>query len=440
MTLSWIDITNFMIISTAFAISILGLMAVLRVHHIGDWERRFLTIFFGFLIAYSVSAFSVQISLTVRDARLEPFSALALFLESLFSSLLMPMLCIYLLHLCQEPVRCALFYVVSALWSLYLALLIFTQFSKDIYYFEENVYHRGPLYPVLLIPPILLLLTALGGLIRRRAKLSDRQRISLFVYISIPMIAMLIQAVSYGIRFIVLGTAIATIFLFFEIFNDQVEQTIRQEQALNEKQFHVRTLQMRPHFIYNTLSNIYYLCDQDPSAAKDLIDNFLTYLRKNFSAMDTLNMLPFTDELEHVRAYLAVVQARFGDMLRVAYDIDYDRFYLPPLTLEPIVENAVKHNLDNDSPPLDICIRTKQLENGSMVIVENSGEDFSISEEALANISKDTSTPHIGIANVRERLLAMCGGTLTIGPRPEGGTIVTITLPDQSPASSSSPS
>ena len=435
MTLSWIDITNFMIISTAFAISILGLMAVLRVHHIGDWERRFLTIFFGFLIAYSVSAFSVQISLTVRDARLEPFSALALFLESLFSSLLMPMLCIYLLHLCQEPVRCALFYVVSALWSLYLALLIFTQFSKDIYYFEENVYHRGPLYPVLLIPPILLLLTALGGLIRRRAKLSDWVKLAdrLVPHVAIVIAGMLvvfflIDRVNKAMNFIDNGLTKGLLL------------TIRQEQALNEKQFHVRTLQMRPHFIYNTLSNIYYLCDQDPSAAKDLIDNFLTYLRKNFSAMDTLNMLPFTDELEHVRAYLAVVQARFGDMLRVAYDIDYDRFYLPPLTLEPIVENAVKHNLDNDSPPLDICIRTKQLENGSMVIVENSGEDFSISEEALANISKDTSTPHIGIANVRERLLAMCGGTLTIGPRPEGGTIVTITLPDQSPASSSSPS
>ena len=148
-------------------------------------------------------------------------------------------------------------------------------------------------------------------------------------------------------------------------------------------------LQMRPHFIFNTMMSIYSLCNQDARKARQVTLDFTTYLRKNFTAIASEKLIPFSEELEHTRAYLAVEQAQFDDMLVVDYDITVTEFCLPPLTLQPIVEN--------------------------------SGADFD---------PQDDNEPHIALNNIRQRLEMMCGGSMTIKPRVGGGTIVTVTIPD----------
>jgi LytS/YehU family sensor histidine kinase len=167
------------------------------------------------------------------------------------------------------------------------------------------------------------------------------------------------------------------------------------------------------------MMSIYYLCKQDPDKAQQVTLDFTTYLRKNFSAIASEKLIPFTEELEHTRAYLAVEQAQFEDILFVDYDTPHTDFYLPPLTLQPIVENAVKHGMDPDSEPLHIFIRTEKTESGSEITVENSGADF---EPA------DDNEPHIALKNIQQRLEMMCRGKMTINPREGGGTIVRITI------------
>ena len=162
---------------------------------------------------------------------------------------------------------------------------------------------------------------------------------------------------------------------------------------------------------------IYYLCKQDADKAQQVTLDFTTYLRKNFTAIASDHTIPFAEELEHTRAYLAVEQAQFEDNLSVEYDTPHTRFRLPPLTLQPIVENAVKHGMDPDSDPLHITIRTRETEAGSEILVSDNGPGY---EPAVDN------EPHIALANIRQRLEMMCGGTLDIMPRDGGGTVVRV--------------
>ena len=178
---------------------------------------------------------------------------------------------------------------------------------------------------------------------------------------------------------------------------------------------------MRPHFIFNTLMSIYYLCDQDPDLAKGTILDFTNYLRGNFTAIASEKPVSFKDELKHTAAYIKVEQVRFKDSIKVTYDTPYTEFRIPPLTLQPLAENAIKHGLEPDRAPMKLTIRSIKEDGCAKVIVENTGTAFS---------KRDNDDPHIALDNIRERLKITCRGTLTISPREGGGTVVTMTIPD----------
>ena len=182
--------------------------------------------------------------------------------------------------------------------------------------------------------------------------------------------------------------------------------------------------QIRPHFIYNTLSSIYVLCRNHSPRTLQVLEDFMDYLQANFTAVAADKPIPFADELKHTKAYLAVESARRDDLLSVTCDTPHTEFDLPALTLQPIVENAVKHGSGSERFHLEIVIRTAKTASGSEITVEDNGPGFG----AETAEQKDT---HIGLANVRERLELMCGGTLSIRSGAEGGTAVTIRIPDK---------
>ena len=119
-------------------------------------------------------------------------------------------------------------------------------------------------------------------------------------------------------------------------------------------------------------------------------------------------------------------QAQFEDKLFVEYDTSHVHFRVPPLTLQPIVENAVKHGMNPDSAPLRIRITTRRTGSGSEIIVEDNGPGF---EPEDGFEPTDDSEPHIALKNIRERLKIMCGGTLEITPNETGGTSVRLVIP-----------
>ncbi len=419
-----IDLINFSAAVTGLVIVLLGLFFTLAVNSLEKWTRRFFVALFSVAAAYVASDLLSQVSLIFLGPDYAVLSRIAVFCESFFSSLLMPMITVYLLRCSGERrKRTPLFASMLTLWLVYVALLIFTQFSTEIYSISnKNVYQRGPWYFMLLVPPAAMMIMNCISLFFRRKQLTKKQRAAFTVYLLIPLGCMLIQMFSYGLLMIVIGTSVSAMIMFVFILLDQVDHSIRQQKENAAQQASITVLQMRPHFIYNTLMSIYYLCKQDAEKAQQVILDFSSYLRKNFTAIAKADAIPFEEELEHTRAYLAVEQARFKDQLLVEFDTPFTDFRIPPLTLQPIVENAVKHGMDPELEPLFISISTRRQDGYAEITVDDSGPGYQ---------PADDNEPHIGLDNVRERLKMMCKGDLTISRRDCGGTIVTIRIPVQ---------
>ena len=423
---TFIDLMNFAIVVSGLTMALSGFILALSLRSLGKETRLFFIAFFCIMTAYTASDLLSQIFLAL-SGEFATHSKTAIFLESFFASLLLPLLTRFLLY-CgggEEQSKSPWLYVSATLWELYLLLLVVTQFTDKIYTITlENVYLRGPFYPVLLCPPALLMLVNLLLLLRLRRRLSARQTGAFLTYILLPLAAMLVQMVNYGLLLIVFATACSALIMFTQVVREQMERIVRQMEENARQQADIMVLQMRPHFIYNTLSSVYYLCESDPKRAQRVLGDFTAYLRQNFSAVAKRGLIPFSEELEHTRAYLTVEKNRYETLLFVEYDTPHIAFYLPPLTLQPIVENAVKHGVDPELSPLHIRIRTRQAEGESVIIVEDTGQGFAP--------SKDESGVHIGIDNVTGRLRFMCGGQLEITQSESGGTVVTIRIPDKS--------
>ena len=249
-----------------------------------------------------------------------------------------------------------------------------------------------------------------------------------FVSCIIFLIAQPVRTPCYAFLTMILACSIFTLILFLHVLALNVKIYTEQKYKLDEKDYYVKTLQIRPHFIFNTLSNIYYLCELDPMKAQTVIDDFTIYLRKNINAVSKQELISFEEELSHTKAYVSVAKARYEDLLIVTYDTPLLNFKLPPLTLEPLVENAVKYALDPDSNPLQIMIRTRLENSYNVITVENTGADFPTDDNYESCSSPKDNDSHIGLDNIKSRLAFSCGGSLNLARRPNGGTIATIRI------------
>ncbi len=410
-------LANFAILVCGIVVALFGLMTTLLINPSNKMDRVYFSSFFILLGLSTASQLICELS------NVAFISQITMFISSLFSSMVIPPLTLYMLRWAGKTWRRSLlFSVVSILWITYFILLIVAQFTKFIYYFTpDSAYHRGPLYPILLVPIVLFMLINLIGLYRYRSALTFRQRISFLSYLVIPLICMLIQMLFYGLLLIAFGSTVAVLFMLVCFLVDQSEKSVRQAEENARQQASINVLQMRPHFICNTMMSIYYIISQDAEKAQQVTLDFTTYLRNNFTAIAKPDTIPFKEELEHTRAFLAVEMVRHEDKLFVDFDAPHTEFQLPPLTLQPIVENAVVHGVSPELEALRITIKTKKTDNGSELTIKDNGEGFS-------DISDDI--PHTALKNIRQRLQAQCGGTLKIESSPDG-TTVTIFVPDK---------
>ena len=416
----WSEVFYFSIISAALLLSMVGLWFTAVMPGIDRWGKRFFLCFFTVLMVCCFSGF-IELILSHYPV---PGAAISIvvFIELLSLSLPLPMLTAYMLHACGENTRSSrLFHAALGLLAVYFFVLASAPFNGVFSYATaDNQDYRGPLYALLLLPLIAILLLNLWGAVRRRARMSHKAFLS-FVIAQAPMtVALLVMLFVDALPLFDISYVLSALAMYSFILSDQIEQDLRHQREIAHERASVLVLQMRPHFIYNTLMSIHSLCSLDPQMAQQITMDFTNYLRRNFNAVASDSTIPFSTELEHTRAYLAVEQARYDDMLVVDYDTPFTRFRLPPLTLQPIVENAVKHGMDLDSDPLCISIRTRYTDVGTEIIVEDNGIGFDPSGE---------SEPHIALKNIRQRLEMMCGGTLELTSREAGGTRVTIRVP-----------
>ena len=175
--------------------------------------------------------------------------------------------------------------------------------------------------------------------------------------------------------------------------------------------------------MYNSLTSIYSLCETDPEKAKHAIVDFSKYLRANLDSLKQKDLISFNEELNHIKAYLRLEKLRYDDDLNIVYDIKDNNFFLPVLTVQPLVENAINHGICNTKQGGIIQIKTSETEDYYEIKVIDNGAGFNENE------LYDPKRSHTGIDNVRSRLKNMCDGTLEIASIMGVGTTAIIKIP-----------
>lgn len=444
-----------LIISTAgLVLCMLGLVQAWAARQIEERMRRYFIAFFVILSAYVGSNLLGQFSNGNHGEAWIFATRLSIFFESSFSSLLMLLLSGFLLYSSREKgwKDTFLFRFSLALWTIYMILLVYTQFSRTIYYIDAgNVYHRGPWYPVLLVPPVLIMAGNLMGLFRRWGKLSARQRLAFMVYLLLPMACMLIQMLFYGLFVIVLGTCVAAFFMFTYILMDQTERFYRQAAENAELKVDILMAQIKPHFIYNSLVAVRSYLDE-PEKAEEVLDHFAGFLRGSIDVLEETGCIRASREFETVENYLYMEKERFGDDLTVAYEIEDSDFDLPAFSIQTLVENAVRHGIrESETGKGTVRIVSYRTDTEHVVEVRDDGAGFpkdmmngfpdgAVQTDGAglpgragrADTEKSAENgdrAHIGLSNLQKRLSLMCGGWLEIGDTQEKVTVVRMKIP-----------
>lgn len=303
-------------------------------------------------------------------------------------------------------------------------LVVLSQFTHFYYYFDaDNFYRRNPAYVLSCIIPMAGLLLDLSLLIQYRKNISRDIFVSMLSYIALPVLAMVAQIFYYGFSSINLSICIAMILMFVVSMVEQNRNLAYKEKEAADLRISLMLSQIAPHFIYNTLTTIQGLCEKDPKLAKETVGEFSTYLRGNLTSLSETGLIPFAKELEHIQCYCAIEKKRFGDRVHVEYEIAVKEFMLPPLTLQPLVENAIKHGICKKEGGGTVWIRTERKANSIYLIVQDDGVGFNPKEK------RDDGEKHVGLINVSNRLESMCHGKLEYRSRVGTGTMAVITLP-----------
>ncbi len=234
-----------------------------------------------------------------------------------------------------------------------------------------------------------------------------------------------------GSRFFNYGLAITMAYQIVHLILDlrtQYKEAIRyqkMQKELYEAKVSVMVSQIQPHFMYNALSSIAMMCTLNPETAQEATVTFADYLRGNMDSLKQTAPVPFTTELEHLKKYLYIEKLRFADLLNIEYDIQATDFKLPLLSIQPLVENAVKHGVGMTEDGGTVKISTRETENAFEVIVEDDGVGFDVNEK------KNDGRSHVGMENTKKRLHDMCGGEVIITSEIGKGTTAKVILPKE---------
>ena len=253
--------------------------------------------------------------------------------------------------------------------------------------------------------------------------LETNMLISLITFAALPTFAGIIQFVTKNTALVYVGVTLSLLVVYSTIHKDTVSKLASAENELEEARMNLMFSQIRPHFMYNSLTAIAQLCTIDPKRAQRATIDFSNYLRGNLDSVNYTQPIPFSQELKHVKTYLSLELMRFDDKLSVEYDIETEDFVVPVLSVQPLVENAVKHGVCKKIDAGTVKISTKETEDAYIVEVKDDGVGFN------PNAPLDDSRSHIGVSSVRRRIESMMGGKLEIESEVGVGTRSVLTIP-----------
>ncbi len=205
----------------------------------------------------------------------------------------------------------------------------------------------------------------------------------------------------------------------------QAAKAEQMENELIQSKISVMLGQIQPHFLYNTLVVIRQLCDINPKTAKEAVTEFATYLRGNLDSLTLNTTIPFEKEMDHIENYISLEKKRFGDKINIEYDFECFDFSVPALTVQTIVENAIRHGVTKKKEGGTVTIKTRESRFNYIVEVHDDGIGMDLTKPPEY---KDNRS-HIGLDNVRKRVESMCNGEVLFVSTPNIGTTVYMSIP-----------
>ena len=375
----------------------------------------------GLFFLFTSKAFYFWSDKVIVNTMMTGLSAMA---YSLFALLLMKELISGKMHKAAN--------IITLLYGVFLSVMIAVSLFSDIYFYDMlGVWAIGASVAS-------LILTALS-LLSLKTALGKQKLLIVFATVSLMLFLADAAAVYFGLWktglaskiFFLIGFVVAAV-AFLRIVPKNIKAAEKAERLEKEKitldaelaQSRISTLmsQIHPHFIYNTLGSIEQLCELDPPKAAKLVNDFSKYLRGNFGEIDNPKLIRVSKELEHTEYYISIEKVRFPDIEYIT-EMNCCDFSIPALTVQPIVENAIKHGILKRDIGGTVRVRVYESDSSYFVTVKDNGVGFDVAELEENN--------RVGLRNIRSRLEAMCGGILHIESIIGVGTKITVEIPKE---------
>lgn len=202
----------------------------------------------------------------------------------------------------------------------------------------------------------------------------------------------------------------------------QTAEYVLSQEELRDTRISMMMSQIQPHFLYNALNTIQYQCQVDGEQAAKTVESFSKYLRGNMDSLSQTEPIPLSQELKHLENYLAIERLRFPD-IQYVYKLKASDFALPPLTIQPLVENSIRYGVRGMEEGGTITIESWEDEHNYYARVSDNGAGFDVNQK------KNDGRSHVGMQNIKSRVQSMCGGHVEIESKIGAGTRSTIVIP-----------
>lgn len=308
-----------------------------------------------------------------------------------------------------------------SLLCLFVFLDVINIFTGIFFTAENGVYTRSS---TMIISQIyqFVLFVSIFFLVVLNKKLNVREKIAFSTYCLLPLVAIILQNffAGYVIAYASIIVGVEILFAFLNV--EKTLEITQQEEKIKEAQTKIMLSQIKPHFVYNSLSSISTLIELDPKKAQSALDDFTEYLRRNLASLTEKRLIPFEDELKHIKTYISLEKMRFGNKINVIYDIQTKNFSVPPLSVQPVVENAIKHGILRKIDGGTLIIKTRKKNFSFVVEIIDDGVGF------FPGNVQDDENRHFGLNNIKYRIEKICNGHILVDSEPKKGTHVTITF------------
>lgn len=228
---------------------------------------------------------------------------------------------------------------------------------------------------------------------------------------------------------IMYGYSVVTDLHKYKEMQQQLEEELqRTKQQLEEARIKNSNSQMQPHFLYNALASIREIVLDDPEYASDLIYDFTTHLRACIRSMASDSLVSFAWELENIKSYVNIEKMRFGEKLRIQYDCPETDFDIIPLSIQPLVENAIRHGIyERGSDGGTVTVRSRRTEDSFIIQVDDDGVGFDF--DTTMQEVKDGKRDSTGLFSLIFRLETLLKAKISIDSQIGIGTKITIVIP-----------